>query len=51
MASGGGTNSYGYDDDANRTNLIAAIPGTQGQTNHFGSNDWLTTDAYDSKSV
>src|SRR5271166_682505 len=43
-----GTLGYGYDAVGNRTNRTSGITGITNQTPSYNTNDWLTTDAYDS---
>jgi RHS repeat-associated protein len=43
-----GTISYAYDAVGNRTNRNSGISGITNQTPTFNSNDWISTDGYDS---
>ncbi len=42
-----GSLGYGYDDVGNRTNRSGSLGPLGAQTLSYGSNDWVTTDAYD----
>ena len=43
-----GTIGYAFDAVGNRTNRASTVSGINGQTPTFGTNDWLSTDSYDS---
>lgn len=47
-AASGGTISYRYDAVGNRTNRTSGVSGLTNQAFAFNTNDWLSTDVYDS---
>ena len=47
-AASGGTISYRYDAVGNRTNRTSGVSGLTNQALTFNTNDWLSTDVYDS---